>query len=181
MKSGKVEDTEIYKEKRKIGQKNEARKKWMKSGKVEDTEIYKEKRKIGEKLCRRKKKEWWESKLKNLEQQRKSNNTRKFYKEVQKERTTEKESRSRNAKINLGIQRTTEKESRSRNAKINLGILEEEELKAQWKKHYVDLQSTESDELEPIQNNNEEAQISLEELEQVINKLKTDKAAGPDS
>ncbi|KAK9737859.1 hypothetical protein QE152_g10363 [Popillia japonica] len=87
--------------KEKVTQKNEARKKWMTSGKDEDKEIYQEKREISEKLCRRKKKEWWESKLNNLEHQRKSNNTRKFYKEVKKERKTEKESRSRNAKINL--------------------------------------------------------------------------------
>ena len=74
-------------------EKNDARKKCLNKETRKNREEYEEKRKIATKLCRRKKREMWNKKIKEIKGANIKKNVRKFYKEVKE---TSKEHQQQN-------------------------------------------------------------------------------------
>lgn len=137
----------------KLEQKKLTRLQWIKTNLQVDLDIYKEKRREVNKLCKKKKKEWIENTLEEIEREARSNNTRPLYRHLKQNKKS----------------RTTK-------------IMEEEQWIKFFRDLYKDDPITDGQQEEQIEHEieNLEQIPTYEEVEETINKLKNNKATGTD-
>ncbi len=153
-----------------IQEKNEARRKWLRITKKTRTylDIYHQKRLKANRTCRRKKKEWLEGKIKEINETNRKRDTRKFYKDVRR-------------LSGLPIVMTLVCKDKDDNI-----LSEKQQILERWQQYFKELLNPEIERINGVTTyegtiNNLELEVPThEEINQIIKSLKTNKAAGPD-
>ena len=149
--------------KKMIGSKREKRLAWIRSGKEDDKVEYNEIKRICNKLLRDKKKKWVNSKLNEIEKQRRSNDTKKFYKMVKNQETW--------------------KRSKVRGLKNKEGVIQYEsnEINKIWIEHFSKQKENDGDHANTYIETDEQVDEPTEdEVVKVIKKIKNGKTPGKD-
>jgi len=150
-------------------QKNEARKQYLQSKTRVCREAYETRRTEANRVCRRKKQEWLNNKIKYIEELNDKKNTRKFFKEAQ-----------------FFNNQQSILPNCCKDKKGNI-LSEQQDILQRWKQYFCNLQNLkdpqpEIDSENITYNNIEEVPPpTYHEVTQVIDKLKTHKAAGSDN
>jgi len=154
--------------KRVIQEKNEARRKCLSRKTRANLDIYRQKRVEAYRTCRRKKKEWMEKKIKELNGINRKKDTRKFYKDV---------------RILAKPPIATTLVCKDKDGNI---LSEKVQILERWQEYFKELLNPECESTNSIKpyegpiNNLELEEPSLEEINEIIKNMKPNKAAGPD-
>lgn len=152
-----------------IRARNRQRTKWLGRDTRQNRKDFHDARAHAKRIVRSKKRIWLSDKVKEMEEARRYNETRKFYKEVRQQQT--------------GI-RNNNLIVRSEDGHL---LVADEDLQEQWKRHFQKLLKSECDTEAPSPlhyasdgNDEEDIPPEKEDIEDIIDKLKNNKAPGPD-
>ena len=131
-------------------------------------DIYQQKRIKANRICRRKKKEWIERKIKELNETNRKRDTRKFYKDVR----------------NLSTRPTvTTLVCKDKDGNI---LSEQKQILERWQQYFKELLNPETERINSIKthegpiNNSELKEPTYEDINEIIKNMKPNKAAGHD-
>jgi hypothetical protein len=153
--------------KRVIQGKNEARKKCLIRRTRANLDNYQQKRTKANRICRRKKKEWLDNKIKEINEINRNRDTRKLYKEV------------RNLSNQPSAMTLVCKD------KDDNILSERKQMLERWQQYFKELLNPEIKRINNIEihensiNNLEQDEPTNEEINKIIKNLKSNKAAGP--
>jgi hypothetical protein len=173
-KQSKITYNELWDEecKEAIKEKNIARKKCLQRRTRATQEEYEEKRRMATKICRNKKKHWLNNRIKTIEEAYRRNETRKFYKDIKTFRKTEQGGTSLLCKDDKG----------------NV-LIEKQQVLKRWKHYFSEVLNGEltpehTNSKHETENLNEEVEITpptYNEVNDIIQKLRNNKAPNPDN
>ena len=152
-----------------ISRKNITRRKCLQKRTRANQEQYNQARKEANEICREKKKQWINNRIKQVEEAHKQNNTRKFFKDIrafQNDRSFPVFA----CKDENGTLKT-----------------DKQEIMNRWKQYFADLTKTDNNignqvqEVHTIENDREIEPPTYKEVSDIINKLKRNKAPGTDN
>jgi L-rhamnose mutarotase len=151
-----------------ISRKNNERRICLQKRTRANQEQYKQARKEANKICKEKKKQWINNRIKEVKDAHKLNDTRKFFKDIRASQT------DRSFPIFA--------------CKDENGILkmDKQEIMDRWKQYFADLMKTDNidnqvQEVHTIENNTELDPPTYKEVSGIISKLKRKKAPGTDN